>query len=216
MSTVVVIRPGCTDYDDQHRIQGSLDLPLNERGRAEVDSLVQQLAQTRLDVIYAPPSEPALSTASAIGDSLGVPVKENDGLRNLDQGLWEGLTVEEVRRKFPKVYKQWKESPESICPPEGETVDEAMRRIRKMLQKPLKRKAAIAVVASEPLASLVTWVVTGNCPRFTRAFGDRSECRSVEAFSVNSTLPPTHPGTNGSAGKGDGKAEINRTGDDDS
>jgi probable phosphoglycerate mutase len=170
MAHIIVIRPGCTDYDDQHRVQGSLDLPLNERGREQVDALVAQLAETPLDVIYAPPTEPALSTATAIGDSLGIPVKENEELRNLDQGLWQGLTVEEIRRKFPRVYKQWQESPESICPPEGETVDQAMKRVRKMLLKPLRKRDAIAIVASEPLATLVTCVVTGCRPGFSRTY----------------------------------------------
>ena len=64
MANVVVIRPGCTDYDDQHRIQGSLNLPLNERGEQQVDALVQRLSGTRLDVIYSPSTEPALSTRS--------------------------------------------------------------------------------------------------------------------------------------------------------
>ncbi|MFQ5733131.1 MAG: histidine phosphatase family protein, partial [Planctomycetaceae bacterium] len=89
MPDVVVIRPGCTDYDAQHRIQGSLDLPMNDRGHEQVDSLVGQLSSVPLDIIYSAPSEPARSTAAALGDSFGVPVKELDGFRNLDQGLWE-------------------------------------------------------------------------------------------------------------------------------
>jgi probable phosphoglycerate mutase len=183
MANVVVIRPGCTDYDEQHRVQGSLDLPLNDRGREQVDALVAQLADTPLDVIYSPPSEPALSTATAIGDSLGVPVREDEELRNLDQGLWQGLTVEEIRRKFPKVYKQWQDSPESICPPEGETVGEAMHRIRKMLLKPLKKRSAIAIVASEPLATLVTCVVTGCRPGFGHA-NDAGKPPCIERLEV--------------------------------
>ena len=188
MANVVVIRPGCTDYDDQHRIQGSLNLPLNERGEQQVDALVQRLSGTRLDVIYSPSTEPALSTATFIGDSLGIPVEENEGLRNLDQGLWQGLTVEEIRRKFPKVYKQWKETPESICPPEGETVGEAMVRIRKMLLKPLKKKDAIAIVASEPLATLVACVVSGCRPGFNHAY-DSGNPPCIETFEVDRELP---------------------------
>lgn len=189
MANVIVIRPGCTDYDDQHRVQGSLDLPLNERGRDQVDDLVSQLADTPLDVIFSPPSEPALSTATAIGEALGIPVKENEGLRNLDQGLWQGLTVEEIRRKFPKVYKQWQDTPESIRPPEGETVDEAMKRIRKMLLKPLKKRHAIAIVASEPLATLVTCVVTGCKPGFSHAYDcDKPPC--IERLDVTELPEP--------------------------
>ena len=43
MPDVVLIRPGCTDFDEQNRIQGVLDLPLNHRGHAQVLGLVAQL-----------------------------------------------------------------------------------------------------------------------------------------------------------------------------
>ncbi|MCH8830868.1 MAG: histidine phosphatase family protein, partial [Planctomycetes bacterium] len=89
MVNVIVIRPGCTDYDEQQRIQGSLDLPLNSRGREQVDHLAEQLADTEIEVLFTAPGEPARSTAAAIGESLGITVKEKKGLRNLDQGLWE-------------------------------------------------------------------------------------------------------------------------------
>ena len=162
MSIVVLIRPGCTDYDEQHRIQGALDLPLNDRGRQQVDRLIDELRGQKLEKIFTSSSEPAHSTAIAVGDRLDVPVKELDGLRNFDQGLWQGLQVDDVRRKYPKAYKQWNESPESICPPEGEPVDELAERVRHALRKPMKRGTRFAVVASEPIATLIRGVITGS------------------------------------------------------
>jgi broad specificity phosphatase PhoE len=44
MTQVVLIRPGATVYDEQNRVQGILDIPLSERGRAEVAQLVERLA----------------------------------------------------------------------------------------------------------------------------------------------------------------------------
>ncbi|MGH7127193.1 MAG: histidine phosphatase family protein [Planctomycetaceae bacterium] len=159
MSDVVLIRPGCTDFDEQNRIQGSIGLPLNSRGREQVQRMVDRLHDVPLEVIYTAPSEPALSTARAIGAELGVEVKELDGLRNFDQGLWEGLQLQDVRRKYPKVFKQWRDSPETICPPQGETIVEAVDRIRGALRRPMKRKSHFAVVASEPIATFVRCVV---------------------------------------------------------
>lgn len=162
MSIAVLIRPGCTDYDEQHRIQGALDLPLNALGEQQVDRLIEQLQGEDLEKIYTSTSEPARSTALAIGASLDVPVKELDDLRNFDQGLWQGLQIDDVRRQYPKAYKQWKESPESICPPEGERVEELAERVRRALKKPLKRGIHFAVVASEPIATLVRGVIEGR------------------------------------------------------
>jgi probable phosphoglycerate mutase len=185
MSEIVLIRPGCTDFDQQNRIQGSLDLPLNLRGRAEVHDIVDQLQGLPLEMIYTSPSEPAHSTAEAIGGNLGIPVKESDDLRNLNQGLWEGLQIDEIRRKYPKVFKQWEESPETICPPEGEPIESAIERIRKALRKPLKRKFSFAIVASEPLATLISCVVRNRkCELPGSVYGSGHE-RPIEVLQTN-------------------------------
>ena len=166
MPDVVLIRPGCTDFDEQNRIQGVLDLPLNHRGHAQVLGLVAQLQEVSFDVIFTAPSEPARSTAQAICEQCGAALKELDDFRNLDHGLWQGLQVDDVRRKYPKVFKQWQESPETVCLPEGETVSEAVERIRHGLRKCLKRKKIIGIVASEPLATMIGCVLRGERPAF--------------------------------------------------
>lgn len=164
MPDVVLIRPGCTNFDEQNRIQGSLDLPLSPRGQEQVTLLVEELRAIPLDVVFSAPCEPARSTAIAICEACGVAHKELDGFRNLDHGLWQGLQVDDVRRKFPKVFKQWQESPETVCLPEGETVAEAIERIARALRKCLKRKKTVGIVASEPLATLIGCVLRGLRP----------------------------------------------------
>jgi len=162
MSQILLIRPGCTDFDEQHRVQGTLDLPLTVRGEQQVARILQDLANCPLDVIYTSPCEPARSTAAALGAARGVAVKEIETLHNLNQGLWQGLKIDEIRRKHPKVFKQWQESPEAICPPGGETLAEALERVRKALEKPLKKKGNLAIVAAEPLAAIICAVVRGT------------------------------------------------------
>jgi broad specificity phosphatase PhoE len=162
MAKILLIRPGCTDFDEQHRIQGTLDLPLSPRGEEQVARILQDLASSPIDVIYTSPCEPARSTAAALGAERGLTVKEIVTLYNLNHGLWQGLKVDEVRRKHPKVFKQWQESPEAICPPGGETLTEAVERVRKALEKPLKKKGNLAIVAADPLASIICAVVRGT------------------------------------------------------
>jgi len=162
MSQILLVRPGCTDFDEQHRIQGTLDLPLSARGEEQVASILHDLADFPIDVIYSSPCEPARSTAAALAAARGLPVKEIESLSNVNHGLWQGLTVDEIRRKHPKVFKQWQESPEAICPPGGETLTEAIDRVRKALEKPLKKRGNLVIVAAEPLASVVYAVVRGS------------------------------------------------------
>ena len=160
--TAYVIRPGETDFDAEERIQGSLDLPLNAAGRKQVARQVDQLRPLALEAIYSSPSEPARTSADIVGDALGVPVKELAGLSSMDQGLWQGMLMSDLRRKHPRVYKQWEEAPESVCAPAGESCDAATARVERALRKPMRRGGTFAVVASEPLASLVRCVLQGE------------------------------------------------------
>ncbi len=197
MCTIVLIRPGCTDFDDQQRIQGTLDLPLNARGEQQVLRTIHELREIPLQLIYTSPCEPARSTALAIGEELGLPVREIDGLRNLHQGLWEGLQVEEVRRKHPKVFKQWQDAPETICPPEGEMLADVVDRVRKALERPFRKNYNLAVVASEPLASVIRCVVRGCKPECLAPVGDGGEGRNWELLTVsaNGAAPSAPPGS---------------------
>jgi phosphoserine phosphatase len=164
MSTVVLIRPGCTDFDDQKRIQGSLELPLNERGQSQLEKVVDTLQKIPVEIVLTGPCDPCRLTAKRVADALQISLKEKKGLVNLDHGLWQGMSVDEVRRKFPKAFKQWEDAPETVCPPEGETIGEVQERIASALKKPLKKYGTFAVVASEPLASLVSYTLRGLPP----------------------------------------------------
>lgn len=164
MYTAIVIRPGETDFDREERIQGSLDLPLNSNGWRQVSEIIERLKDEKPDVIFTSPSEPSRSTAEMLSDALGVPLKELDGLANMDQGLWQGMLLADLRRKHPRVYRQWHDSPDSVCPPAGETYAAASERVEKALRRPMKKGGTFAVVASEPVASLVSCIVQGTVP----------------------------------------------------
>jgi len=157
MLNFIVIRPGASDFVDQGRIQGTLDVPLNDHGKSEVARLTQELAGRGIVAVYCSTCEPAQSTATAIAQALHVKLKELRGMQNLDHGLWQGMCIDEVKRKQPTVYRQWQDQPESVRPPDGETLAEASERVDQVLEKLLKRhrQGVIALVVPEPLATLV-------------------------------------------------------------
>jgi phosphoserine phosphatase len=161
MSTVILVRPGCTDFDDQKRLQGSLDIPLNERGENQLAQVVLAIRDLPIEAVLTSSCEPCFSSAEALAKALDVPLKKKSKLENLDQGLWQGLSIAEIRHKFPKVFKQWEDAPETVCPPEGETVTEGVTRIESVLKKPLRKYGTFVVVASEPFASLISASLRG-------------------------------------------------------
>jgi broad specificity phosphatase PhoE len=161
----VLVRSGETDFDVEARVQGTIDLPLTIQGRTEVDAAAEELRGVPVEVIYCCPGEPAFSTARVIGRALDIPVKPLRELDNMHFGLWQGMPVEEIRRKQPKTFRQWQEEPTSVCPPEGETFADVHSRVVEGLRKPLKKGVPFAIVAPEPLATLISCVLKGEEPR---------------------------------------------------
>ncbi len=164
MTQVVLIRPGATVYDEQDRVQGVLDLPLSERGKIEVERLAERLSAASLSVVYCGPGESVVRTADAVARAFGLRPKRIDDLRNLDQGLWQGLQLDEIKRRNLKVFRQWQDDPRTICPPQGETVEDAMDRIKTALRPLLRRHRdeTIGLVVGEPLAQLIACYLRGN------------------------------------------------------
>lgn len=157
MLRIILIRPGSTDFDEQGRIKGTLDIPLNENGTYQASQTANELEGASIEIVYASPCQSALQTAETLSQNLDIKCKRLDGLQNLNHGLWHGKLIEEVKQKQPKVYRLWQEHPESVCPPEGETLIAAQQRVRKTLKRLLKKhkQGVIAFVVPEPLASIL-------------------------------------------------------------
>lgn len=158
MCNVVVVRPGSTLFDEEHRIKGSLDIPLSPVGIEQVHRIASDLSRLPISAVYCGPCESAQKTAREIAEMTNAKFKVCDCFRNLDHGLWQGKLIDELKKQQPKLFKQVQENPRAFSPPGGESVAEAETRIEKMLNKLCKKHSGetIAVVIPEPLASLVS------------------------------------------------------------
>lgn len=157
MLHILLVRPGSTSLDEDGRIKGSLDIPLSSSGAEQVTKTAQEVANLRIEQIYSSPCQSAQQTAASLAAPRSLRVKVIEGLRNIDHGLWQGKLIDEVRRQLPRIYKQFQESPESFCPPGGETLEAAANRAAKDLIRIFKRhkSGTIALVIPDPMASLV-------------------------------------------------------------
>ena len=115
-------------------------------------------------MVYTAPCESAVQSGKALAQTLEVKCKHLDDLRNVDQGLWQGMLVDDVKLKQPKVYRQWQEQPETVCPPEGETISAVRVRFQQALAKIAKKQkgGVAALVVPEPLTSVVRNVLSND------------------------------------------------------
>ena len=169
LSRVLLIRPGATEFDEQGRMKGCLDMPLSASGVRQVNEIAGELVEFDLRMIYYSPCESAEETARQLADKLGthfreVKTKSVDAFRNLDHGLWHGKLIDEVKRNHPKVYRLGMEHPEVFCPPGGEPLGDARIRVGKAIGKYIKKakEHVIAMVIPEPLASVAENIMSGE------------------------------------------------------
>ena len=162
--SLIVIRAGATDFELQGRIRGVVDIPLCPMGVTEAEHAASLLSDWPAVALVSSEERCAVETAGIIGRSMGLKPRIVEDLHNLDQGLWQGLLVEDIRRRQPRLYRQWQDNPWAVAPPEGELLEEACERVEGVLEKLLRRyvDGRVVIVVPEPLDRIVCWLVAGE------------------------------------------------------
>lgn len=132
---IILVRHGETDWNPINRIQGHLDIPLNNAGILQAQKLAEELKNERIDVIYTSPLARALKTAEIINASHNVTLLSEPLIAEIDQGKWNGLTVAEARKRYPTTYRKWQENPLAASPPKGESILTVVKRNKTFLEK---------------------------------------------------------------------------------
>src|SRR5450631_1835761 len=92
-TTLVLVRHAVTTFTIEKRFSGSGDPPLIEQGRVQARAVATRLAaRGGIDLILSSGLSRCRETASIMASALGVPIELDDDLREVDFGLWEGLT----------------------------------------------------------------------------------------------------------------------------
>jgi probable phosphoglycerate mutase len=119
---IIAMRHGETAWNVDTRLQGQLDVPLNDIGREQARRAARALAHDVPDVIYSSDLSRALETAQAAAAVLGRAITTDTGLRERCFGIWEGHTYAEVEQQWPVESEQWRLRNPAFGPAQGETL----------------------------------------------------------------------------------------------
>lgn len=95
-----LIRHGETVWNMEKRCQGHTDVPLNGKGLAQAEKLGRFIKDIQFDAIYASDLERAAQTAEKIAQYHELNVQTLPALRERNYGEWEGLTLEQINRRY--------------------------------------------------------------------------------------------------------------------
>ena len=126
---IIAIRHGETAWNKDSRIQGHLDIPLNETGRWQAECTGRALADEAIDAIYTSDLSRARETAEAIARHTRAPLELRSGLRERAFGHFQGRSFAEIEIESPEDALLWRKRVPDWQPEGGESLLNLRERI---------------------------------------------------------------------------------------
>ncbi|HDH11280.1 MAG TPA: alpha-ribazole phosphatase [Nitrospirae bacterium] len=149
-TTVYLIRHGETEDADSRRYKGRIDVPLSENGVEQIKRLADYFFQnSELKAVYCSGLIRSVRSADIIAEPYGLKPVIVEGLKERNFGVWEGMSFDEIKEKWPDAFDAWAENPLKFSPMEGESTIEVRERALKAFDEIMKKHNgdSIAIVA---------------------------------------------------------------------
>ena len=131
---IIAIRHGETAWNVNTRIQGQLDIGLNETGRWQAHRVARALAGEPIKALYSSDLLRAWDTALSISNVTGLAVQTVEGLRERGFGMFEGKTFQEIEAQWPDQALRWRKREPDFEPDGGESLLRFRERITQTMQ----------------------------------------------------------------------------------
>jgi 2,3-bisphosphoglycerate-dependent phosphoglycerate mutase len=124
---IILIRHGETAWNAERRLQGHIDIGLNEEGLRQAEALGAALSAERIDAIVASDLLRAQHTAQAVARHHRLPVRLDARLRERCYGAFEGLLYAEIKARYPQEFAAMQAREVDAVLPPGERAGESFR-----------------------------------------------------------------------------------------
>ena len=155
MTEIILVRHGETQWNVEEVFRGRIDVELNQTGIKQAELLAEYLSGINIDAVYSSPLRRAVNTAQAIASHHKLKVEIAPGLIDCDFGKWQGLSHQEVKRRYKKLYVQWLENPHLIRMPEGESLNGVRKRALGVVNEVVAKHEGIVVLVSHRVVNKV-------------------------------------------------------------
>ena len=133
---IIAVRHGETAWNVDTRIQGQLDIPLNEKGRWQAQRLARALAASEpMAALYTSDLYRAWDTAQSIASASGLVLVTEPGLRERAFGQFEGKTFVEREESWPQETLRWRQRDPDWAPAGGESLATVRDRVTEVVHR---------------------------------------------------------------------------------
>lgn len=169
---ICLVRHGETEWNAERRIQGRIDIDLNPTGRAQSAAAGSWLRKAGIVALYSSDLKRAWVTAQAIGAALGLSPVAAPEMRERRYGIFEGLTYDEARVRFPDGYAAFARRDADYSFDGGESLTQMFARVTAKLEEIAAAHPGqnVAVVLHGGVLDIVNRFVRGNPLEMPRDF----------------------------------------------
>ena len=162
---ILLARHGETPWNAEGRYQGQEDIPLSPVGERQARLLGERLRELRIDKAVSSPLSRARRTAQlALGEEREAMLGTDAGLMEIAHGTWEGLLAREIAAQDPERLRAWREAPDTVQMPGGESLGQVFERSWQALERAaegLGDDQALLVVAHDAVNRVLLCRVLG-------------------------------------------------------
>ena len=146
---ICLVRHGETAWNTERRLQGHIDIPLNDTGLSQAEATALSLARAgfRFSALYSSDLQRARQTAAAIARTHALAPMHDPRLRERHYGHFQGLTYDEAEHRHPEHFQRFKaREPHFAVPDSGESLVGLAARVHAALEEIAGRHTGEAVV----------------------------------------------------------------------
>jgi len=156
---IIFVRHAESLWNPIGRYQGILDPELSERGHNQAKLIANALKKYNPTTLYSSPLKRTYQTAEYISKELNLQIIKNEDIIEINHGDWSGLLVEEVKEKYPEMFRQWLFEPHLVKFPNGESLEDVLDRVKKFLKYALEKhenETIVVVSHTVPIRASLT------------------------------------------------------------
>ncbi len=135
---LILVRHAESTWNKSNRVQGIKNPKLSNKGRRQSQLLAEKFNGMKFDAVYSSPLKRAYDTAKILVKNMSYKTYKTyistvEDLQEIKLGVWEGMTINQVRQKYKELYAQWYQKPVEVKIPGAETVLEFRDRVVNVL-----------------------------------------------------------------------------------
>ena len=191
MTRLLLIRHGTARLQGSNRFWGSTDIELSDTGIRQAEQLRDRLSRIKIDAVYTSTLARAAATAEIIAARRKLPVNSCEELCECNFGFVEGLTFEEIKKRYPEMVQVMNGFNMLERFPGGESFSELENRVLKFLErlKEPEQKETVAVVAhASPLQIMICHLLGLEIKHWLQLRIDHASLSIIEIYPRGAVL----------------------------